>query len=329
MPAMRLIAGSGRSGTTWVLDALAAANQLRPVFEPLNPYASKIGSQYAHRALAPGDQHPELRKFFEDVCAGHRERLWTQYRRQWRWLFPPPARVKTLAGVSLLRRRWVKFVAEAPALAMMATKRDPIVKCIWSNLMLSWLAKQFDCQIVLIVRHPGAVIESELRNDWDAKFALERFRTDDRLHELTNGRYSELLGRQLTPVEGLTVRWLIENQPIIETAPAGGVTIVHYERLRSSADLAWEQIRKLFELQRTPDAAILARPSQQSFERKAAVDAHDARQPRWQRELTSEQMSQIQNVLDKSSFELYSVNDPNPRDLLYGATQAGAVDVAR
>ena len=32
-----IIAGSGRSGTTWVLDAVAEANQLRTKFEPLGP----------------------------------------------------------------------------------------------------------------------------------------------------------------------------------------------------------------------------------------------------------------------------------------------------
>jgi len=41
MHGMKLIAGSGRSGTTWVLDALADANDLRPVFEPLHPMVSR------------------------------------------------------------------------------------------------------------------------------------------------------------------------------------------------------------------------------------------------------------------------------------------------
>ena len=62
---MRLIAGSGRSGTTWVQDALAAANDLRPVFEPLHPAVSEIGARYAYRALSRNDEHPELQRFLQ------------------------------------------------------------------------------------------------------------------------------------------------------------------------------------------------------------------------------------------------------------------------
>jgi hypothetical protein len=36
-PRPRVVAGYGRSGTTWVQDVLAISNELRPVFEPLHP----------------------------------------------------------------------------------------------------------------------------------------------------------------------------------------------------------------------------------------------------------------------------------------------------
>ena len=91
MRGMKLIAGSGRSGTTWVLDSLAKANGLRPVFEPLHPHVSEVGNRYAHRALRASDPCPDLEQFFSEVVAGRALPLWTQYRRQIRWLLPPPA----------------------------------------------------------------------------------------------------------------------------------------------------------------------------------------------------------------------------------------------
>ena len=63
MTPIRFIAGSGRSGTTWIQDALAAANGLRPVFEPLHPYLSDIGGRYAHRAMSADEEHAELKAF--------------------------------------------------------------------------------------------------------------------------------------------------------------------------------------------------------------------------------------------------------------------------
>lgn len=323
MPGMRLIAGSGRSGTTWLLDALATANRMRPVFEPLHPRVSLIGERYGHRALAPDELHPELQVFLENVCAGSRERLWTQYRCQPHFLVPSRAELRTITEVKELAHRWRKFLKEAPGLAMMATRREPIVKCIWANLMLGWLSRQCGFRIVLVVRHPGAVTESELRNAWSAKSALDRFRNDTSLHEITNGRYQDLLERNLTPIEELAVQWLIENQWAIETAPANGVTVVFYERLKSLQDSEWEQIQRALDLPRLPDAAILSRPSQQTAPKGSGIHASTTGRARWQRALTHEQMSQIQEILDRAHFDLYSMADPEPRESSISATLAG------
>jgi hypothetical protein len=323
MPGMRLIAGSGRSGTTWVLDALATANKMRPVFEPLHPHVSMIGERYGHRALAPDELHPELQVFLEEVCAGYQERLWTQYRCQRHFLVPSPAELRTITEVKELAHRWRKFLKEAPGLAMMSTRREPLVKCIWANLMLGWLSQQCNFRIVLVVRHPGAVTESELRNAWSAKLALDRFRGDTRLHEMTNGRYLDLLKQKLTPIEELAAQWLIENQWAIETAPANGVTVVFFERLKSLRDSEWEQIQRAFDLPCMPDAAMLARPSQQTASQGSEIDASATGRPRWQRVLTYEQMSQVQRILDQAHFDLYSMADTEPREGSLDAALAG------
>jgi hypothetical protein len=290
---------------------------------------SKIGERYGHRALAPDELHPELRRFLEDVCAGNEERMWTQYRCQRHFLVPSPAELRTITSVKRLGHRWGKFLKEAPGLAMMSTRREPLVKCIWANLVLGWLSRQCKFRIVLVVRHPGAVTESELRNAWSAKFALDRFRGDTRLHELTNGRYRGLLEQKLTPIEELAAQWLIENQWAIETAPENGVTVVFYERLRSLRDSEWERMRRALNLGCIPDAAILARPSQQTAPQGSAVDASATGRARWQRVLTQEQMSQIQRILDQAHFGLYSMNDAEPREAPNSAIPAGTTGFAQ
>ncbi len=310
----RFIAGSGRSGTTWVLDTLARANKLRPVFEPLHPRVSKMGKKFAHRALSSDEAHPELKRFLGDVCAGHRERLWSQYRCQGHFLIPSISEIRTYAGLAGLAHRWGKFLGEAPGFAMESARREPLVKCIWSNLMLGWLSRQCQFRVVLIVRHPGAVAESELRNFWSAKATLDQFRDDERFHELTNGRYQSLLNRKLTAVEELAVKWLVENQWAIETAPANGVTVVCHERLKSKPDTEWKKIQTAFDLPNMPDAEILARPSQQSAPQDSDFGSGTGGLPRWQRVLTSEQTGQVQRILDQMSFDLYSMNNAMPRD---------------
>jgi hypothetical protein len=319
MGALRFIAGSGRSGTTWIQDAVAVANDLRPVFEPLNPYASTWGRQYAHRALNPGDPHEDLKRFLDDVFAGRRLRLWTKYRRQWRWFLPRKHELRLgHRGASVLNR-WARFIREAPGLARMSASETPLVKCIWSNLLLGWLVRQYDCRLLLVVRHPGAVIESELRNNWNAEFAVNRFRKDAEFDRLTGGRYRGMLGRELSPIEGLAVRWLVENQWVIEQQSRLRATIVHYEHLSSGPDAAWRRICDALDLRHVPDVGTISKPSQQSDLRGSEE---------WQRSLSAEQKERIQAVLDEGGLALYSMDDDRPHqriDSVAGMLQQGVV----
>lgn len=314
MSGMRVIAGSGRSGTTWVLDALAAANNLRPVFEPLHPYVSDVGARFAYRALSAEDEHPELERFLLDVCADRRNRLWTRYRQQRDWIRPPLGRLATKDGLGRFFRRWRRFLKDFRDLDAAGRGLDPLIKCIRANLMLGWLARRSESRTVLIVRHPGAVIESELRGEWNAEFALNRFRADSRLHELTSDRYRSLLARDLSPVEALTARWVIENQWPIDQAAGNGVTVVHYERLKAHPDTEWQRVCGALNLARRPEASILARPSQQSAVVRSSATEDSSEEPRWRRGLSAENLRLVQGILDHVGFDRYSMSSSEPRD---------------
>jgi len=238
--------------------------------------------------------------------------LWMKYRQRGRWLFPPPAEFGSQRDAGRMYRNWGKFLREFPRLATAGLRREPLIKCIRANLMLGWLTHRANCRTVLVVRHPGAVIESELRGGWDAQFALDRFRSDSRLHELTGNRYQALLDRQLSPIEALAARWVIENQWVIESAPANRVTLVYYEHLTSAPDAEWRRIRSALDLAESPAPAIIARPSQQSSPRSSAASASTSNDPRWLRVLSREQVALVQDVLDQAQCDLYSMSFPWP-----------------
>lgn len=313
MMELKFIAGSGRSGTTWVLDSLAKANGLRPVFEPLNPYASQLGRMYAHRALAAEDSHPQLREFLEQVIAGREVRLWTKFRRQKNALIPARTSDRPSINIPKVMRNWALLLKEGPGLTVMSMRSVPLVKCIWSNLMLGWLARQFHARMVFLVRHPGAVIESELRNKWNPDPVLARINGDERFHELTQERYRKLLARPKTLAEGLATRWLIENQWVIETAPSIGVTIAFYEHLAALREDAWQQVRVGLGLVKLPSEDSLLRPSQQSDTRDLKDLSGQSIYSRWQNRMTGDQKSRIQAVLDEAQFDVYSLQDAEPR----------------
>ena len=326
MAGLRMIAGSGRSGTTWVQDALADANNLRPIFEPLHPWVSEVGNRYAHRTLRPGETHPDLLQFLTDVCAGRGPQLWARYRRHPRWLFPPVSSLTSRRELGRLYRFWSSFVAEFPTLYKASRRPAPLVKCIRSNLMLGWLSQHCDGRVVLIVRHPGAVIESELRGKWVPERVLDRFKRDAALHELTGNRYRTLLARRLNDVEALAARWVIENQYPIHWASADKVAVVHYERLKSAPGAEWQRLCAALDLPNVPTAAALAKPSQQSSRSKPESIVAGSTTPRWLQKLTQAQVDAVQGVLDEVGFDLYSMRDAAPRATKL-ASDAGPVPV--
>jgi hypothetical protein len=310
---MRLIAGSGRSGTTWVLDALATANELRPIFEPLHPNVSTVGERYAFRALAPGESHPELRRFLETVCFGKSFTLWTRYRANRRLLFPPLEKLSTLRDVARTYRDWRRFLSDAPWLMRMARGQVPLIKCIRANLMLGWWSCQFECSTVFLVRHPGAVIESKLRGPWNVHGELDRIRGDPGFHELTGDRYRALLGRDLTRAEAMAAVWVIENQWAIEHAARDGVTVVFYECLTTKPEREWQRICHALSLSNLPQPEVIARPSQQSSPAFAGSSGIAAAEPRWMSAMSREQSVRIQEILSEVEFGLYKMSDPEPQ----------------
>jgi hypothetical protein len=66
-----IIAGSGRSGTTWVLDSLADVNRMRTVFEPLNPAGAPAAAPMAYQYIEAAADAPELMAFMERVFSGN------------------------------------------------------------------------------------------------------------------------------------------------------------------------------------------------------------------------------------------------------------------
>src|SRR5690606_40579166 len=87
--ARRVIAGTGRSGTTLLLDTLAEANGLRAVFEPLHPAGLREAAPFANRWVAPDAEWPELERFMARALSGRYLGPWPDLRTRPDRLFAP------------------------------------------------------------------------------------------------------------------------------------------------------------------------------------------------------------------------------------------------
>lgn len=316
----RLLLGSGRSGTTWVLDCLSRANGLRPIFEPLHEKESSIGARYAYSTLESGDHHPELLQYFLDLTSGHIHSRWIDYRVPSDRLFPNARNLTSLQGLRKWRRHWLHYRRNVSNLRALTSHGETLIKCIRANLMANWLTADLGSRVVLVVRHPCAVVESQFRigKVWDPMQVTQHYRSNDRLHVLTDGRYLELLKRELTTIQALTLNWVIENQWPLSCAERRGFAVVCYEHLLLHSASTWPAVCEWLNLTSVPVDEDLRRPSQTTSVSSAAAAEGFEHQSTWRKTLSAEQLAEIQLVLDEVEFDLYHVTRALPLYVPFG-----------
>ena len=249
------LAGSGRSGTTWLSDLINHDSGYRQIFEPFHP--GKVGDFRgfgSKQYLRPGDRREE---------------------------FLEPAR-RALTGE--LRSGWTDR-GGAPG----SGRR--LVKDIRANLLLGWLAENFPgMPIVLLMRHPCAVVSSRLALGWR-----------DNLEEAMGQR--ELVEDHLLPIEG-RIRsardpferhlflWCIDNHVPLRQFSPGGVHLCFYENLLLDTE---PELRRLFAfLGRDFDDGVLGKLERPSFtSRRGSRPSADG----WRSRVAGEQVARAGEVL--------------------------------
>jgi Sulfotransferase family len=220
------LAGSGRSGTTWLSEVIEHKGRYRYVFEPFDPArVREFGHFRSKQYLRPDDGREE---------------------------FLEPARL-ALTG-ALRSPRTDRFNR-----AFVARRR--LIKDIRANLLLGWMHANFPGMlIVLLLRHPCAVVTSRLALGWK-----------DNLDETME--QEELVEDFLSPVEA-EIRaarddferhlflWCIDNYVPLRQFARGEIHLAFYENLLESPE---DELKSLFDfLGEDPDDRAhgkLGRPS--------------------------------------------------------------------
>lgn len=192
------MAGSGRSGTTWLGLVLAAPRGSALLFEPLHSWFARFPPD-----LTPPISDASDRPYFRTNAEVP---SWKRY-------------IEHILGGSGFTRRTI-FAGRRPhdrphALWRALTGKRLVVKAIRSNLMLGWLARTFDLRIVLLVRHPCATVASQASRQWGTKRNIVEVLL--RQPELVRDHLKDDLERLApvvldTPVKRLAARWALENR---------------------------------------------------------------------------------------------------------------------
>ena len=316
-----IIAGSGRSGTTWVLDSLTEANRMRAVFEPLHPIGVPAARRFAHQYVEASANAPELKAFMDRVFSGRMHSPWANYRIR-------PDRFNPLRNSPI--SVYLHMRKSAHLLKTYAFRRGlsgQVVKFIRANLMLPWLIRQYGFPTILVVRHPCAVIASRLKlssADWSAEKAVGRYRDDKAVADLIGDRFGVDLGRPMSPAAALACVWCIENELPLEWAEQEKYGVVSYEDLLINPATEWRKVVDYLGLTNIPGNDLLGTPSQQSSLDMRERKFTPAHIERWRSQLESKDIDDVAAMLEQFGTGMYSVDSAMPVKSVTGKKEVKA-----
>ena len=201
------LAGSGRSGTTWVSAVINHRNDYRFVFEPFRPGRVRMMEAFRRRQyLRPGDRREE---------------------------YLGPARTALTGGI---RSLWTDRFNDK----LVARRR--LIKDIRANLLLGWMRANFPgMPIILLLRHPCAVVTSRLALGWKDNLD-ETMAQEDLVEDFLLPMEAEIRAAR-DDFERHLFLWCIDNYVPLRQFARGEVHLVFYEDLLEDPE---DGLRSLF-----------------------------------------------------------------------------------
>lgn len=308
-----VISGSGRSGTTWVLDVLARANNMRAAFEPLHPVVVPKMADYAGRYIHANEDMPELNRYLTNIFNGDYRNIWVDYRVRKDRLSPA---YRNLAGFTRFHEyiaRWRKLYRQYRMYSG-NTGKTVLTKFIRANLMYTWILANFNARIIHITRHPCAVIESKLRlggDDWDVDDELARCLKQKPVTDWVHGYIpdEDITGLSVTGKYALI--WCIENI-LSMTTGNDDLLKVYYESLASHDTASWQTICSHLSMSNIPESDELIKPSQQARPENRDTSYSKDVVSSWSERMTDADKREIEAVLKLFNVSDYAVDMPEP-----------------
>lgn len=282
-----IVSSETRSGSTWLMEMLHSGTPTIINWEPLHEIKGVVpkNMKWGERPFIPEDR--------EDQAAYD--------------LMGKVFRFKLLSKNSV---RYSTFKD-----VLRSTK--VLTKMVRSNLLLPWVAKHFEFKHkpIYLIRHPIAVAKSQNRNIEDDQYNIQSFQIPDTSN---NGRYEDnyiYISQLKSILERRIALWCIHNMEIINHPQNGNKWItVHYENLLMDTEHELNRISKEIDLNLRISDIKFEKPSKTDFYREFEKDK-TAQLSKWKKELSEEDLSNIQKIFDHYNLKLYSAYEIFPQDI--------------
>ena len=185
------------------------------------------------------------------------------------------------------------------------------MKLVRANLLFPWLATQYpEHKNVLLLRHPAAVVLSQVRNGWE--LSSERIRDQGALLQRPGIRALERFGWPASGFLSNLLFWAAENRVAMDHAMQSNTVVVFYEELCLSPDKVLDELGRFLGIGLPKEAAWKVNKSSWSSSAEIGSMSVADKISRWRQELSDEQRAQVEQVLDASGMNEYYSLESNP-----------------
>lgn len=275
-----VVAGTARSGTTWLAEMIAAPLACRILFEPFHPGKVQAFSHfdYFHYERPFTDNAP-LYTYCDTVLRG------------------------------AIRHPWI----DREASVLRPDYR--LIKEIRANLFLKWMQQHFPhTPILLILRHPCAVVASRLQLQWATDSDIASFLRQPPLVEDFLADKLELIAQARSAAAKHAIIWCISNAVPLQQFAPGELPIVFYEHLLTQPEMVLTAVFQQIGVPLDPESVsqLTRRPSATSKKHSAVMTGANPL-TQWQKQLSASQIEDVLAVVAAFGLDTLYNDSPMPR----------------
>lgn len=273
------LAGTGRSGTTWVEEIINYDNSFRIMFEPFHSYKIEMLKEWNYRQyLRPENKDAKYISPAKFILSGN------------------------------IRNPWIDDFNHK----LVARKR--LIKDIRSQLFLKWIKNNFpEIPIILLLRHPCAVASSKLKLGWDIDlndFLRQNKLMTDWLYpfedEILRAVHQDVFDRHI-------FMWCIENYVPLKQFSKGEALVLFYEDICTNTQPEVERIfdfirqsysSRIFEYVSKPSALI---------QKGSAIVSGASLIDSWRSSISDEQIGRMQEICEIFGMQKIYTSNSSPQ----------------
>ncbi len=306
-----VIAGSGRGGTTWLLELVCSDSSYKPVFEPLHELKVPSAEPWAYGYLKDTFISSEAEAFFQTIFDGSLKTPWTR-------LKPWMNEINSIQDKLVLYKELATHQINEIKSDLVA--KQLVVKFIRANLMLPWLHTRFGATILLVVRSPYDICSSMIRTGWfenHLNFGYKRYLEQEDLINDFLKPHIEWMRKVEDPLERVCIMWVIENMIPLTGTNSSPMTVVPYEYMIHYKPKHFRSMFRALGIDVNFDETMINKPSSRSVDGKRL-------EKRPQDELEKRCQDLLPKIMERFSFDLYTIEGlPNELSPIYSRWNIG------